>query len=37
MSDENKKRLVKMLDKRGVPLIEDDVYGDLYYSDQRRL
>ena len=37
MSDENKKRLVKMLDKRGVPLIEDDVYGDLYYGDQRPL
>jgi DNA-binding transcriptional MocR family regulator len=37
MSDENKKRLVKMLDKRGVPLIEDDVYGDLYYGDERPL
>jgi len=37
MSDENKKRLVKMLDKRGVPLIEDDVYGDLYYGDARPL
>lgn len=37
MSDENKKRLVKMLDKRGVPLIEDDVYGDLYHGDQRPL
>jgi hypothetical protein len=37
MSDENKKRLVKMLDKRSVPLIEDDVYGDLYYGDDRPL
>ncbi len=35
MSDENKKRLVKMLDKRGVPLIEDDVYGDLYHDETR--
>jgi len=35
MSDDNKKRLVKMLDKRGVPLIEDDMYGDLYYGDTR--
>jgi DNA-binding transcriptional MocR family regulator len=25
----NKQRLVKMLSSRGVPLIEDDVYGDL--------
>jgi DNA-binding transcriptional MocR family regulator len=37
MSDENKKRLVRMLDKRGVPLIEDDVYGDLHYGDERAL
>jgi DNA-binding transcriptional MocR family regulator len=35
MSDENKKRLVRMLDKRRIPLIEDDVYGDLYYGDGR--
>jgi DNA-binding transcriptional MocR family regulator len=35
MSDENKKRLVKMLDRRGVPLIEDDMYGDLYHGDSR--
>jgi DNA-binding transcriptional MocR family regulator len=35
MPDENKKRLVKMLDARGVPLIEDDVYGDLYYGNAR--
>jgi DNA-binding transcriptional MocR family regulator len=37
MSDDHKKRLVKMLDKRAVPLIEDDVYGDLHYGDQRPL
>lgn len=35
MSDENKKRLVQLLDQRGVPLIEDDVYGDLYYGENR--
>lgn len=35
MSDDNKKRLVTMLDRRGVPLIEDDVYGDIYYGDER--
>jgi DNA-binding transcriptional MocR family regulator len=37
MSDDNKKRLVKLLDKRGVPLIEDDVYGDLHHGDERPL
>jgi DNA-binding transcriptional MocR family regulator len=37
MSDENKKRLVRMLDKRGTPLIEDDVYGELHYGDERAL
>ena len=37
MSDENKKRLVKMLDKRSVPLIEDDVYCDLHFGDDRAL
>jgi DNA-binding transcriptional MocR family regulator len=35
MSDENKKRLVKMLEKRAIPLIEDDVYGDLHFGDER--
>jgi DNA-binding transcriptional MocR family regulator len=35
MSDENKKRLVRMAEKYGVPLIEDDVYGDIYYGEQR--
>ncbi len=37
MSDENKKRLVKLFDKRGAPLIEDDVHGDLHYGDERPL
>ncbi|HZP94036.1 MAG TPA: PLP-dependent aminotransferase family protein [Burkholderiales bacterium] len=35
MPDENKKRLAAMLAKRGVPLIEDDVYGDIYYGEER--
>src|SRR5258708_21333930 len=34
-ADENKKRMVKLLAKRGVPLIEDDVYCDLHYGDER--
>jgi DNA-binding transcriptional MocR family regulator len=29
--------LVRLLEKRGVPLIEDDVYGDLHYGDERAL
>jgi DNA-binding transcriptional MocR family regulator len=37
MSDQNKQRLAALLEKRGVPLIEDDVYGDLYYGDKRPL
>jgi DNA-binding transcriptional MocR family regulator len=28
---------VKLLDKRGVPLIEGDMYGDLHYGDDRPL
>lgn len=35
MPDENKKRLVSMLEQRDVPLIEDDIYGDLYFDDKR--
>ncbi len=35
MPDENKKKLALMLEKRGVPLIEDDVYGDIYYGEDR--
>lgn len=35
MPEANKRRLVRMLDERNVTLIEDDVYGDLYYGEQR--
>lgn len=35
MPDENKERLVKMLARREIPLIEDDVYGDLAYDGTR--
>jgi DNA-binding transcriptional MocR family regulator len=35
MSDERKQQLVTLLDARGVPLIEDDVYGDIHYSEER--
>ncbi|MCK4503130.1 MAG: PLP-dependent aminotransferase family protein, partial [Desulfuromonadales bacterium] len=35
MSDEDKRRLVKLLENYQVPLIEDDIYGDLSYKDER--
>lgn len=33
--DERKKELVTLLEQYQVPLIEDDVYGDLYFGDRR--
>lgn len=35
MPDENKQRLVTMLNKRNIPLLEDDINGDLYFSNER--
>jgi DNA-binding transcriptional MocR family regulator len=35
MSDADKHRLVDLLGRHGIPLIEDDVYGDLSFSDRR--
>lgn len=35
MPDENKRRLATLLAMRNVPLIEDDIYGDLHFGDQR--
>lgn len=35
MPDEQKQVLVKMLSRHGVPLIEDDLYGDLYFGKTR--
>jgi DNA-binding transcriptional MocR family regulator len=35
MPDENKKQLVEMLARREIPLIEDDIYGDLYFGNVR--
>ncbi|UJR83136.1 PLP-dependent aminotransferase family protein [Sandaracinus amylolyticus] len=35
MPDEQKERLVKMVARRGVALIEDDVYGDLAHDGSR--
>ena len=35
MPETNKQRLVAMLEDAGIPLIEDDVYGDLHFGDER--
>ncbi|MBN2428153.1 MAG: PLP-dependent aminotransferase family protein [Deltaproteobacteria bacterium] len=35
MSDADKRRLVELLDRHDIPLIEDDVYGDLSFNDRR--
>ena len=35
MPDEAKERLVSMLGRREVPLIEDDIYGDLHFGPVR--
>jgi DNA-binding transcriptional MocR family regulator len=35
MPDENKKEVVELLSGHGIPLIEDDIYGDLYFGAQR--
>jgi DNA-binding transcriptional MocR family regulator len=37
MSDESKERLVGILARHEVPLIEDDIYGDLGFEDRRPL
>jgi len=35
MPDENKKALVDLLTKARIPLIEDDIYGELYFGRHR--
>lgn len=35
MPDDQKEAIVKLLAKHGVPLIEDDLYGDVYFGKQR--
>ncbi len=35
MPNENKARLVELLDNADIPLIEDDAMGDLYFGDTR--
>lgn len=35
MPDEHKKEVVELLAKHHIPLIEDDIYGDIYFGTQR--
>lgn len=35
MPDSNKEQLVEMLAEREIPLVEDDIWGDLYFGEQR--
>ena len=35
MSDRRKQNLVELLNKYQIPLIEDDIYGDLYFTGNR--
>ena len=35
MPDENKQKLVRLLAQHEVPLIEDDIFGDLPFSSPR--
>lgn len=35
MPDEEKRRLVRILAERDIPLIDDDIYGDLYFTAER--
>ncbi|HEX2606908.1 MAG TPA: PLP-dependent aminotransferase family protein [Flavisolibacter sp.] len=35
MPDENKEKLVALITRKQIPLIEDDIYGELYFGRQR--
>jgi DNA-binding transcriptional MocR family regulator len=35
MPDANKQELVRILEKYNIPLIEDDIYGDMYFGKER--
>ncbi|RQO32203.1 PLP-dependent aminotransferase family protein [Taibaiella sp. KBW10] len=35
MPDEHKKEVVRMLTAHNIPLIEDDLYGDIFFGEQR--
>jgi len=35
MPDEHKKEVVKLIQHHGIPLIEDDLYGEVYFGNER--
>lgn len=35
MPDENKRRVARLAAERGIPVIEDDIYGDLHFGKDR--
>ncbi len=35
MPDENKKKIVDLITERNIPLIEDDIYGELFFGKNR--
>jgi len=35
MPDDSKQRLVKLITERQIPLIEDDIYGEIYFGKSR--
>jgi DNA-binding transcriptional MocR family regulator len=35
MSDQKKKAVLQLLAKHRIPLIEDDIYGDIYFGEER--
>jgi DNA-binding transcriptional MocR family regulator len=35
MPDDRKKRLVELITKHNIPLIEDDIYGEMYFGKHR--
>jgi len=35
LSEARKRAILALLDRHGVPLIEDDIYGDIYFSGER--
>ncbi len=37
MPEDNKRAVLRLLAKHGVPLIEDDVYGDVHFGEERPL
>jgi DNA-binding transcriptional MocR family regulator len=37
MPDGNRKALAELCEKRGIPIIEDDIYGDIWFGEARPL